>query len=68
MASINKQMSIGQVLNIDRSTASIIISHGMHCLGCPPATAESLEEASAVHGVNADELVEKLNAHLDTKA
>ncbi len=68
MASINKQMSIGQVLNMDRSTASIFISHGMHCLGCPHATAESLEEASAVHGVNADELVEKLNAHLDTKA
>ncbi|MEA5145408.1 MAG: DUF1858 domain-containing protein, partial [Candidatus Limiplasma sp.] len=50
MATINKDMSIGQVLNLDRSTASIFISHGMHCLGCPHATAESLQDACAVHG------------------
>lgn len=68
MATINKQMSIGQVLSLDRSTASIFISHGMHCLGCPHATAESLEDACAVHGADADALVEKLNAHLEEKA
>ena len=43
MATVNKEMSIGQVLNLDRSTASIFMQHGMHCLGCPHATAESLE-------------------------
>lgn len=68
MASVNKQMSIGQVLELDRSTARIFISQGMHCLGCPHATAESLEDACAVHGADADALVEKLNAHLSEKA
>ena len=67
METVNKQMSIGQVLNLDRSTASIFISHGMHCLGCPHATAESLEEACAAHGTNVDALVEKLNDHLAKK-
>ena len=68
MASVNKQMSIGQVLELDRSTARIFISQGMHCLGCPHATAESLEDACAAHGADADALVEKLNAHLTAKA
>ena len=68
MATVNKEMSIGQVLNLDRSTASIFMQHGMHCLGCPHATAESLEDACAAHGADADALVEKLNAHLAAKA
>ncbi len=68
MATVNKEMSIGQVLNLDRSTASIFMQHGMHCLGCPHATAESLEDACAAHGADADALVEKLNAHLTAKA
>ena len=68
MATINKDMSIGQVLNLDRSTASIFISHGMHCLGCPHATAESHQDACAVHGADVEALVEKLNAHVEAKA
>ncbi len=68
MATVNKQMSIGEVLNLDRGTARIFINHGMHCLGCPHATAESLEDACAVHGADADALVEKLNEHLADKA
>ena len=58
---ITKQMSIGQVLNMDRATGRIFMEFGMHCLGCPHATAESIEDACAVHGANADELVHQLN-------
>ena len=32
---VTKQMSIGQVLNLDRGTAKIFMEFGMHCLGCP---------------------------------
>jgi hybrid cluster-associated redox disulfide protein len=39
---------------------------GMHCLGCPHATAESLADACAVHGANVDELVHQLNEFLAT--
>ena len=64
---VNKQMSIGQVLNMDRGTARIFMEFGMHCLGCPHATSESLAAACAAHGADADQLVEKLNAHFAQK-
>ena len=48
---INKKMSIIEVLRINRDTAPILMDFGMHCLGCPHATAESLEDACAAHGV-----------------
>jgi len=64
---VNKQMSIGQVLNMDRGTARIFMEFGMHCLGCPHATAEAIEDACAAHGANADQLIEKLNAYLADK-
>ena len=64
---VDKQMTIGQVLSMDRGTAPIFMEFGMHCLGCPHATAESLADACAAHGANADMLVEKLNAYLADK-
>ena len=60
---VTKDMAIGQVLNIHRGTARIFMEFGMHCLGCPHATSESLEMACAAHGANADELVHQLNEY-----
>ena len=68
MTQINENMSIGQVLALDRGTANIFISYGMHCLGCPHATAESLKDACAAHGADVSGLVEKLNAFFAEKA
>ena len=59
---ITSEMSIAEVLKIDRSLAAILLDYGMHCLGCPHATAESLADAGAVHGINVEEMVDKLNA------
>lgn len=64
---VNKKMSIGEILQIDRGTASIFMGFGMHCLGCPHATAEAIEDACAAHGTDADALVEKLNEFLASK-
>ena len=64
--SVTKDMAIGQVLRIHRGTARILMEFGMHCLGCPHATAESLEDACAAHGANVDELVHQLNEFLAT--
>ncbi len=61
---VNKQMSIGEVLNLNRGTARIFMEFGMHCLGCPHATAESIADACAAHGSDPDALVEKLNEYL----
>lgn len=65
---VTKDMSIIDVLQIDRNTAPIFMNYGMHCLGCPHATMESIEDACAVHGINADELVADLNKYLAEKA
>lgn len=62
--SVDKTMRIGDVLNIHRGTAKILISFGMHCLGCPHSVMETLEDACAAHGANVDELVHQLNEFL----
>jgi len=64
---VTKQMSIGEILKMDRNTAPIFMEFGMHCLGCPHATAESLEMACMAHGTDADALVTKLNAYFEAK-
>ena len=61
MATVNKEMTIAEVLNVDRHTAPIFLSFGMHCLGCPVSTGESIQDAAAVHGIDADKLIEELN-------
>jgi hybrid cluster-associated redox disulfide protein len=67
MATVNKEMSIIDVLRLDDTTSEVFLSYGMTCLTCPFATAESLAEASAAHGVDAGKLVDDLNAHLAKK-
>lgn len=59
---INKDMKIGELLEVAPEKAEILLSAGMHCLGCPASQGETLEEACAVHGIDVNELVEKLNA------
>ena len=63
-AVITKDTIIGEILDLDQSTAPYFLEMGMHCLGCPSARGETLEQACAVHGVDPDELVSKINAHL----
>ena len=60
---ITKDTVIGDILDADMTTAPYFLEMGMHCLGCPSARGESLEQACAVHGVSVDELVAKLNKH-----
>ena len=61
MAQITKDTIIGDILDIDESTAPIFLSIGMHCLGCPSSGVETVSEAAEVHGLDVDELVKKLN-------
>lgn len=67
MAAITKDTIIGDILDMDRTTAPFFLDMGMHCLGCPASRGETIEQACMVHGVDPDELVEKLNAHLAGK-
>ena len=67
MATVTKDTLIGDILDLDRDTAPYFLEMGMHCLGCPSARGESLEEACMVHGVDVNELIEKINKHLADK-
>lgn len=58
--SITKDMTIAQILRAYPQTADVFRSYGMHCLSCPGATGESLEQASMVHGYNLDQLIQDL--------
>lgn len=64
---ITKDMCIGDILDMDVGTAEFFFEMGMHCLGCPSARGESIEEACAVHGTDADELVAKINDYFNSK-
>ena len=61
MAVITKDTLIGDLLVIAPEVAPVLFSIGMHCLGCPASQGETVEQACAVHGVNVDEIVQKLN-------
>lgn len=64
---VTKDTIIGDILDHDFDVAPYFIEMGMHCLGCPSARGETIEQACEVHGVSADDLVEKLNAHFSGK-
>lgn len=62
MAEITKNMTIGEILRANPNVAPILMEAGMHCLGCPSAQAESLEEAAMVHGMDVEDLMSKIAA------
>ena len=64
-AKIEKSTIIGDVLDIAPETAPLFQARGLHCLGCPSARGETVEEACKVHGVNADDFLKQVNHFLE---
>ena len=64
---ITKDMNIRKIIEVDEDLAGVLIASGMHCLGCAMSHFENLEEACAVHGIDADELCNRLNEFLENK-
>ena len=64
---INKDMIISEVLNMDRGTVPIFFKSGLHCLGCVMASGETIEEACMVHGLDCDTLIGELNNYFELK-
>ncbi|BCJ96726.1 disulfide oxidoreductase [Anaerocolumna cellulosilytica] len=67
MAQVSKDMTIGEIINVDQGVVSILLASGMHCIGCPSSQGESLEEAAMVHGMDADVLLSTINEYLQNK-
>ena len=65
---ITRDTCIGDVLDADVGTAPFFLEMGMHCLGCPASRGETVAQACAVHGVDCDELLTKINEFLASKS
>lgn len=64
MAQVTGKTMIGELLAIDENIAPILLEIGMHCLGCPSSQMETIEEAAMVHGIEPQELVDRINDFL----
>lgn len=62
MENITKDMTIGDILRTNPDVAPVLLNAGMHCLGCPSAQGETLEEAAMVHGMDVDALMKEIAA------
>ena len=60
MAQVTKDMTIAEVISVDSGIIPILMNAGMHCVGCPSAQGESLEEAAMVHGMDIDALMKAI--------
>jgi len=65
VTTIDKTMIIADIMAVNRGLAGILMQNGMHCVGCPAAQGETLEEAALVHGMDADVIVASMNKYLE---
>ncbi len=64
---VTKATTMGDMLEYDRGIAYILMQEGMHCVGCPSSIGETLEEACAVHGLDADTVLKDIQDYLATR-
>lgn len=64
MKKITKDTTIGEAIQIDQGIVPILMSAGMHCIGCPSAQGETIEEAAVVHGLDVDSLMEAISDYI----
>ena len=67
MKKITKDMTIGEVLELNKNAKTILSGFGMHCFSCPMSQMETLEQAAMVHGVDLDLMLNKLNEKPEPK-
>ena len=61
---VNGETLIGEIVTKYPESVEILLSIGMHCLGCPASRAESLQEACMVHGIPAEQVIDAINAKI----
>ena len=64
MKKITKDTTIGEAITIDEGIIPILMSAGMHCVGCPASQGETLEEAAMVHGMDIDQRMEAIEDYI----
>lgn len=64
---ITKDMVIRDIIKANPASAKIMMQHGLHCIGCPAASGETLEQGAGAHGIDADEIVKDINKNQKTQ-
>lgn len=64
---ITKKMSFAEIVREEPEVAEVLMEKGMHCIGCPMAMQESLEQGAIAHGLDPDKLEKELNEKLKKK-
>ena len=62
---VTKDRIIGELINEHPELVRTFFANGMMCIGCPASQGESIEQASMVHGIDTDQLVNALNEALE---
>ncbi len=62
---VTKDTTIMEAVRMNEGIVPILMSVGMHCIGCAMAHGETLAEAAEVHGIDADELINAINKYLE---
>lgn len=60
MSAITKDMTIAQAISVDQNIIPVLMDMGMHCIGCPASQGETIEEAAMVHGMDPDDLMDRI--------
>jgi hybrid cluster-associated redox disulfide protein len=58
---ISKNMSFEELINDNPEARELLLSKGMHCIGCPMASFETIEQGAIAHGIDPDEIIEDIN-------
>ena len=64
MSAVTADTLVGQIVREHPEAIEVLLSIGMHCLGCPASQMESLADAAAVHGIPADQVIDAINAKI----
>jgi len=64
---IDKTMPFSEIMLKHPESAEVLLERGMHCMGCPMAMNETLEQGALMHGINPDELVNEINKKAEKK-
>ena len=64
MAKITKDIGFSELLEKHPESVEVLMGFGMHCIGCPAAMFETLEQGAMAHGIDVKELVKKINEKL----
>jgi hybrid cluster-associated redox disulfide protein len=68
MSTIEKSMTIGEVVQKYPQTIEVFLKHGLMCFGCAIARYENVEQGAMAHGIDVDALITDLNAAVPAAA